>query len=81
MKKTIYPVPIAKVLDRFAKIPKNICVIGDKQMFLCYAKHELPGYITTIESRVFRLTEFGRFFYEFLAKHCSINATVEVYFH
>lgn len=68
-------------MDRFGHLSKNLVVIGDKRLTVCYLKHSMPGYTTGLPTVTYKWPEFLEFVEETLKKHCSIGATIRVYHH
>lgn len=43
---TVWKVSTDRLMERFGHLSRNIVVIGDKRLTICYCKHELSTYTT-----------------------------------
>lgn len=78
---SIWKIPITDLLTRFASLPRNVVVLGDRRINFAYAKHELKNYITGILTRNFKWDELVGHLEDAIKRHATIGANVTVYHH
>lgn len=78
---TMWRIPTNDILSRFATIPKNLVVIGDKRIMFAYARHEIKTYTTGDSSPNFKWTNLLDFLEDAIKRHSTIGASIDVYHH
>ena len=80
MNQMLYKVPTKDILNEFVKLPKNICVIGERHFTLWYAASDLY-YTVAVTSKIFQWSTIIPSLVLFLKKHATIGAEIEIYHH
>jgi hypothetical protein len=78
---TMWSIPTTDLLLRFATMPRNVVVLGDKRITFGYASHEIKTYVTGDTTGNFRWTNLLEFLEDSLKKHMTIGAYANVYHH
>ena len=81
MKACLRSISTASLLERFSRLPHNICILGDKRITILYCRHQLAAYTTGIRTKTFKWHKLTPFLRDSLKKHASANATIDVYHH
>lgn len=78
---TLWTVSVNEIATRFANMPTNLLILGDKRLTFCYAKHQLATYTTGLQTASYRWNELVSFLEESIKKHATIGAKVHVIHH
>ena len=77
----IRAIPTVNLLDSFSKLPRNVLVVGPKNLTLAYSKQSLRSYTTATTSRVFQWHRIFDVIRDFLKRHATIGANIKVWHH
>lgn len=78
---TMWKVPTNDILSRFATMPHNLVVIGEKRITVAYARHEIDIYTTGDASSNYKWYNLLEFLEETMKRHCTIGAKIKVFHH
>lgn len=78
---TIWKLPVEKIMDRFARLNRNILILGDKRLTFLYAKHSMNNYTTGLSTANYAWHDLIEFLEVALKLHATIGAKVDVHHH
>jgi hypothetical protein len=81
LKLSVWKIPVHDILTKFATLPTNLVVIGDRRLTFAYAKHEIKTYTTGNSTGVFSWEKLIEFLERSLKQHATIGARILIYHH
>lgn len=77
----VWKIPTNALLTKFASMPTNLVVIGDRRLSFAYAKHEIKTYTTGLATGIFKWDELLSFMQDALKRYASIGSKIVIYHH
>lgn len=78
---SVWKIPTNDLLTRFAAMPTNLVVIGDKRLTFAYARHEIKSYTTGCNTGIFVWQNLLSFLEDGIKKYATIGAKIHIYHH